>query len=283
MTGEDTPRQPWPGPVGRDELMSDLRSLGLREGQDLLIHCSLRRLGHINGGAATLLKTILEVAGPRATLVVPAQTTQNSLSSRTFLSATAGLDPEARARFVAAMPGFDPARTPSTGMGVFAEYLRTRPAAQRSGHPQASFAAIGPRARECVSVHDLDCHLGDRSPLRWLYDADAAILLLGVGYAACTAFHLAEYQLPGVAPRRSYRCFTTEGGRRVEHEFTDLDLDDSDWDLLGAALESAADQDINSGLRRGKVGPAECRLVPLRLAVDFACSWLGVRRGLVSS
>jgi len=283
MTGEDTPRQPWHGPVGRDELVSDLRSLGLREGQDLLIHCSLRRLGHVNGGAATLLKAIREVAGPRATLVVPTQTTQNSLTSRTFLSATAGLDPEARARFVAAMPGFDPARTPSTGMGVFAEYLRTRPAAQRSGHPQASFAAIGPRAHECVSVHDLDCHLGDRSPLRWLYDADAAILLLGVGYSACTAFHLAEYQLPGVAPRRSYRCFTTEGGRRVEHEFTDLDLDDSDWDLLGAALESAADQDINSDLRRGKVGSAECGLVPLRLAVDFARSWLGVRRGLVSS
>jgi aminoglycoside 3-N-acetyltransferase len=283
MTGEDAPRQAWRGLAGRDELVSDLRSLGLREGQDLLIHCSLRRLGHINGGPATLLEAILDVTGPQATLVVPAQTSGNSLSSRAFLSDTAGLDPEARARYVAAMPGFDPARTPSTGMGVFAEYLRTRPAAQRSGHPQVSFAAVGPRAYECVSVHDLDCHLGDRSPLRWLYDADAAILLLGVGYSSCTAFHLAEYQLPGTAPRRSYRCFTVEGERRVEVEFIDLDLDDSDWDLLGEALESAADQETTSGLRRGKVGSAECRLVPLRLAVDFARSWLGVRRGRASS
>jgi len=283
MTGEDTPQPSWPGLAGRDQLAADLRSLGLREGQDLLAHCSLRRVGHINGGAATLLKAILDVAGPEATLVVPTQTTRNSLSSRTFLSATAGLDPEERAQFVAAMPGFDPARTPSTRMGVFAEYVRTRPSAYRSGHPQASFAATGPGARASMAVHDLDCHLGDRSPLGWLYAADAAILLLGVGYSACTAFHLAEYRLPGVPPRRSYSCFTTEGEGRVEREFTDLDLDDSDWELLGADLESAADQDTTSGLRRGKVGSAECRLVPLRLAVDFACSWLGARRRRVSA
>lgn len=283
MTAEDTPRLPWPGLVGRDELTEDLRSLCLREGQDLIIHSSLRQLGHINGGAATLLQAILDVAGPKATLVVPTQTTRNSLSSRTFLSATAGLDPEEVARFVARMPGFDPAWSPSTGMGVFAEYLRTRPSAHRSGHPQASFAAIGPGAHACTAVHDLDCHLGGRSPLGWLYAADAAILLLGVGYSACTAFHLAEYQLPGVAPRRSYRCFITEGESRVELEFTDVDLDDSDWELLGADLEAAADQDTASGLRRGKVGEAECRLVPMRLAVDFARSWLGVRRGRVSS
>ena len=110
-------------------------------------------------------------------------------------------------------------------MGAFAEYLRTRPSASRSSHPQVSFAAIGPRARACTSVHDLDCHLGDRSPLGWLYAADAAILLLGVGYSACTAFHLAEYRLPGERPQRRYQCFTAEGGKRVEHEFTDIDLD----------------------------------------------------------
>jgi len=274
------PRPRGSGPIGRDELAAELRSLGLRRGQDLLIHCSLRRIGRIDGGAAALLDALRVVSGPEVTLVVPAQTPLNSLTSSAFLAATAGLDEEERGRFVAAMPGFDPATSPSTGMGAFAEYLRTRPSASRSSHPQVSFAAIGPWARACTSVHDLDCHLGDRSPLGWLYAADAAIVLLGVGYSACTAFHLAEYRLPGM-PRRSYQCFTAAGDARVKHEFTDLDLDDGDFDLLGAELESAAELDTSLALSQGEVGAAACRLVSLRVAVDFARSWLAVHRNQV--
>jgi aminoglycoside 3-N-acetyltransferase len=278
MMGEFTPQPPGCGLVGRDQLTAELRSLGVRPSQGLLVHCSRPRVGPGAGGAATLLDALIDVAGVEATLVVPAQTTLNSLTSSAFLGATAGLDAEKRSQFVTAMPGFDPASTPSTGMGAFAEYLRTRPSAVRSSHPQVSFAAIGFRARACMSVHDLDCHLGDRSPLGWLYDADAAILLLGAGYSACTAFHLAEYRLPEEPLRRSYHCFTTEGKTRVEHEFTDIDLDDSDFELLGAAFESTAGLDATSSLRRGQVGSAACRLVPLRMAVDFACSWLEVHR-----
>jgi aminoglycoside 3-N-acetyltransferase len=277
MIGDLDSRRPQRDPIGLDELAEGLRSLGLKRGQDLLIHCSLRQVGRIDGGAATLLNAILDVAGQKATLVVPTQTTENSLTSTAFLSATAGLDAEERARFVAAMPGFDAVSTPSTGMGAFAEYVRTRPSASRSSHPQVSFAAIGPRARACTSVHDLDCHLGERSPLGWLYAAGAAVLLLGVGYSACTAFHLAEYHGPGT-PYRSYHCFTSEGKRRVEHEFTDIELDDRDFELLGAELEAAAEQ-TGSGLQRGQVGSAACRLVPLRAAVDFARAWLPVHRG----
>jgi aminoglycoside 3-N-acetyltransferase len=283
MTAEFMPQPPGRGLVDRDQLVADLRSLGLRRGQDLLIHCSLRRIGRIDGGAAALLDALQEVAGLEATFVVPTQTTLNSLTSSTFQAATAGLDVEERTRFIAAIPGFDPASTPSIGMGAFAEYLRTRPSASRSNHPLVSFAAIGPHARACLSVHDLNCHLGERSPLGWLYAANAAILLLGVGYSVCTAFHLAEYRLPGEPPRRLYRCFMAEKGTRVEREFTGITLDDSDFALLGADLESAADLDMTYGLRRGQVGSAACRLMPLRVAVDFACSWLVIHRNRVIS
>jgi aminoglycoside 3-N-acetyltransferase len=140
-----------------------------------------------------------------------------------------------------------------------------------------SFAALGPGARACTSVHDLYCHLGDRSPLGWLYEADAAIALLGVGYSACTAFHLAEHRLPGARLRR-YHCFTNEGGMRVSRVFTDIDFDDSDFELLGAALDSAAGSDAAPVVRRGQVGSAACRLVRLRVAVDFACAWMADHR-----
>lgn len=283
MTAELTSRRPGRDLADREQLVAEFRSLGLRRGQDLLVHCSLRQMGHVRGGVATVLNAVLDVAGPEATVVVPTHTTRNSLSSNVFRTATDGLGATEYARFVAAMPGFDPARTPLNGMGVFAEYLRTRSSASRSTHPQVSFAAIGPRARACTSVHDLDCHLGDRSPLGWLYAADAAILLLGVGYSVCTAFHLAEYRQPGKPVRRSYRCFTSECGMRIETEFTDIELDDSDFEMLGAALESSAAPDTAFGPRKGRVGAAACRLVPLRTAVDFACSWLETHRRRVVS
>ncbi len=278
MTDERAPRLAGRGLIGRDQLAEDLLALGLRRGQDLLVHCSLRQIGWVHGGAATLHGAILEVAGPDATLVVPTETTWNSLTSDAFRAATAGLDATERARYIAAMPGFHPATTPSAGMGAFAEHVRTRPAAHRSSHPQTSFAAIGPRARACTSIHDLDCHLGDRSPIGWLYAADAAILLLGVGYSVCTAFHLAEYLLPDAPRLRSYHCFTTHGGTRVAHEFTDIHLDDSDFEQIGVELDSIAGWDSTAGPRRGHVGSAESRLVPFRIAVDFACSWLGNHR-----
>ncbi|MGH3158826.1 MAG: aminoglycoside N(3)-acetyltransferase [Streptosporangiaceae bacterium] len=254
--------------IGREELAAGLRGLGVQLGQHLLIHCSLRSIGPVGGGAATLLDAIREAAGPRSTLVVPAQTTLNSLTARAFMDATAGLDESGRARLVAAMPGFDPALTPSTGMGAFAEYLRTRPAATRSSHPQTSFAALGPGAAACTSVHDLNCHLGERSPLGWLYANDAAILLLGVPYSACTAFHLAEYRLPDARPVKAYHCFTAGPDGREERVFTDIDLDDSDFERLGTAMK-----ETTSFVGHAQVGSGASRLLPLRAAVDFAGTW----------
>jgi aminoglycoside N3'-acetyltransferase len=266
------------GPPGRDRLVDDLRSLGLRPGQDLLIQCSLRQVGPVEGGAAALFGAIREAAGPAATLVVPTQTTGNSLSSRAFHAATAGLSAEGRARYVAAMPGFDPGSTPSVGMGALAEYIRTYPGARRSAHPQSSFAAVGPRAAQAMSVHDLDCHLGDRSPLGWLYGAAAAILLIGVGYAQCTAFHLAEYRWTSKPRRQEYHCFTVGEGTRTALAFTDIELDDSDFELIGAALDAASWSGPDAAPRRGRVGRASCALLPMRTAVDFACASMARHR-----
>lgn len=256
-----------------DDLAGDLRALGVRPGQDLLVHSSMRRIGPVSGGPADLLRALRVVAGRRATIVVPAQTTWNSLTSRAFREATAGLDRARLNEFIAAMPGFDPASTPSAGMGAFAELVRTTAGSQRSVHPQSSFAALGPRARQAMAAHEIDCHLGERSPLGWLYRRRAAVLLLGVGYGACTAFHLAEYRLGEPVALREYRCFTARDGVRKEHAFTDLRLDDGDFDDLGAWMDG------QPFVRRCRVGSAVgCRLFPIRDAVDAALTWPPFRR-----
>jgi aminoglycoside 3-N-acetyltransferase len=260
------------GRIGYDRLKEELRALGVQAGRHLLVHSSLKAIGWIEGGPAALLEALRAVTEP-ATLVVPTQTTRNSLTSRAFLADIHGLDDDQQARHIARMPGFDPASTPSQGMGLLAECLRTHPDAVRSSHPQVSFAALGPQAQACVAVHDLDCHLGERSPLAWLEEMDADVLLLGVGYSACTALHLAEYRIGGQRTR-PYRCFAIERGVRTEREFTDIYLDDSDFPLLGAELDAGPE------VSHGRVGAAPCRLFSMCAAVDFARDWFNRHRRL---
>ncbi|MEU4675840.1 AAC(3) family N-acetyltransferase [Micromonospora sp. NPDC023737] len=261
-----------PGHIDAARLVADLRALGLTAGRDVLVHCSLRRLGRPEGGPAALASALREVLGPTGTLLVPTENAGNSTSSRAYRAATRGMDAGRLADYHAAMPGWDRAGTPSEGTGAFAEHVRLTPGALRSDHPQTSFAALGPRARELTEGHDLDCHLGERSPLGRLYAAAGWILLLGVGYQACTALHLAEYWLPVPPPRRPYSCYRLLAGRRVRLDFDALDLDDSDFAAAGQALDEAP------FVRHGQVGRAEARLMPVRDTVDFAVGWFSAHR-----
>jgi len=256
----------------RDSLAADLRALGVRSGQALLVHASMRSPGTVLGGAAEVVAALRDAVGPEGTLAVPTGTAGNSDTSRLYLNRTAGMTAEQISRYNAAMPPFDPATTPSDGMGEIAEQVRTTPGAVRSAHPQSSFAALGPMARKLADGHALDCHLGESSPLARLYEIGAWILMIGVGYSVCSAFHLAEYRYVANPPTRRYRCVIAVAGRPVWHEYQDVVLDDSDISALGADFDRA-------GLAlRGRVGRAECRLAPMAPAVDFAAEWLRQHR-----
>uniref|UniRef100_UPI001F06389E aminoglycoside N(3)-acetyltransferase n=1 Tax=Nonomuraea lactucae TaxID=2249762 RepID=UPI001F06389E len=246
--------------------------LGVRGGQVLLVHASMRALGPASGSAPAVVAALREVLGPEGTLVVPAGTSGNSDTSALYLRAITGLTAGEVAAYRERMPAFDPATTPSQGMGILAETVRTLPGAVRSAHPQTSFAAIGAHAAELMDGHDPACHLGERSPLARLYDRDAAILLLGVGYDRCTAFHLAEYRYRADPPRRLYRCVVDFGTGRRWWEYEDVVLDATDMAELGADFE------ISQNIATGQVGEAECRLIPLRKAVDYATLWYAERR-----
>lgn len=213
------------------QLRDTFAELGIRPDTPLLVHSSLRG----TGVAPSLVRdALLDALGSGGTLVVPAFTPENSDSSRAYLAATEGLTEREKAGFRAAMPPFVPDSTPCRSMGALAESVRTTPGAVRSGHPQTSFAGLGPRAAELLGRHDPACHLGEDSPLAALYAADAQILLLRVGFEVCSAFHLAEYRTTPPAPRRTYRCVVSERGNWISYE--DLVLDDSDFGLMGKRL-----------------------------------------------
>lgn len=258
-------------------LPAALSTLGVRAGDVLLVHASLRSVGPVAGGAHGVLAALRRAVGPRGTVVVPAFTPENSDTSPHYRERVRGLGPEAVEAVRASMPPYDPALTPAPSMGALAETVRTAAGARRSAHPQTSFAALGPGAARLLDRHRADCHLGEDSPLARLYEADARILLLGTGYATCTAFHLGEYRRPG-PPRRSYRCVVAPRGVRRWWSYEDVALDDADFGDLGAAFERASgDGDVRTAL----LGATPCRLVRLRAAVDFATAWLTEHRPAV--
>ena len=254
-------------PVTRRRLASDLRELGLGDGELVLLHASLSSLGWVCGGEHALLLALLDVVGPDGTLIVATQTSYNS-------------DPaEWEAPPVPAswweticdeMPAFDPARSPSRGMGRVAELLRSWPGAHRSAHPSVSFSGIGPMAEELLREHPLDNPLGEASPLGALYAADADVLLLGCGYESCTAFHLAEHRAGVREPETAHAAAFVEGDRQWL-AYEQIAYDSDEFPELGVSFER------ERPVARARVGEADGRLFGLRSAVDFATEALRAR------
>ncbi|MFC4035705.1 aminoglycoside N(3)-acetyltransferase [Streptomyces polygonati] len=255
-----------------ESLTADLRRLGVGGARALLMHSSLRSVGLVRGGSLTVVRALRRALGPGGTLVVPTFTEGNSLTSRTHRRMTAGLTDSQTLAYRERMEPFDSASTPSYGMGRIAEEVRTTAGALRSRHPQTSFAAIGPLAARVTTGHPLDCLLGERSPLGRLYDNGAQILLLGVGFEVCSAFHLSEYRVPAPVRRPYYCKVATEDGPRWI-DFSDVDLDDRDFGEVGQWVETLPHRGHGLVLR-GRVGDADARLLPLVPAVDAAASWM---------
>jgi aminoglycoside 3-N-acetyltransferase len=258
------PTPPPTGPlVTRDTVCTQLRALGVTPGETLLVHSSLSSLGWVCGGALAVVQGLLDVLGPEGTLVVPTQT--GDLSDPALWSRPP-VPEEWWKTIRAAMPAYDPLVTPSRGVGVIPETVRTWPGSSRSAHPQTSFAAIGPHARTILDGHAPDCRLGEKSPLARLEAMGARVLLLGAGYGTCTSFHLAEYRIP--APRVRVGRPGPAGWEVV----TEVAISSDRFDELGRDFER------DRTVVRGKVGAAGVRLFPVADAVAYAERWLPLHR-----
>lgn len=251
-------------PRTRASLAADLHALDLDLTRPLLVHSSLSSLGWVTGGPVSVIQALLDVVGPAGTLVMP--THSGDVSDPADWSnppVPAAWVPEIRAQ----MPAFDPALTPTLGMGRIPELFRRWPGAVRSDHPMVSFAAHGPLADELTRDHPLAMGLGEDSPLGRLYATGAQVMLLGCGFGSNTAFHLAEYRVPG-RPRCLMGSPITVDGVREWTTYEDVDLDEEPFEQIGVDFTTAGH------VRRGDVGSATAQVFDLRAAVDFAVAWM---------
>jgi aminoglycoside 3-N-acetyltransferase len=259
-------------PNSVQSLAGQLYALGVREGQTLIAHSSLRALGWTCGGAQAVIMGLLEAVGPSGTIVMPAHSGDFSDPALWENPPV----PEAWQEYIReTMPAWRPDLSPTRGVGTIPEVFRTMAGVRRSGHPQVSFSAFGLQADFVTSGHRLDSDLGEGSPLARLYDLDASILMLGTGYDTCTSLHLAEHRADWHGKRNQRQgAPIMKDGERQWVWFDIVDTDTDDFAACGADFEQARPE----AYTRGTVGLAECRLVSIIALVDYACTWFAEHR-----
>lgn len=182
--------------VDRQRILDDLRRLGLREGDHVLTHSSLKSLGQVDGGAETVIGAIRTCVGPTGTAIFPTHTW------------APGQGPDTP-------PAFN-ARTSPSVVGLISETARRTPGGVRSLSPTHSVVAFGGQAEFITGGHHRSpTPVGSDSPYDRLGQVGGKILLLGVDHERNTTLHMMEellgfayHMIPGAA---TYDIFDADG------------------------------------------------------------------------
>lgn len=257
--------------VTRAQLTADLRALGVTPGEAVMVHESVKAIGWVVGGPDAVIDALLDAIGPEGTLLKYVGTEDDPSGLAAW--------PEAVQRaYRESAPAFDPTTTRAyRGWGILTEYLRTRPGAARSGHPEGSFAALGRRAKELTADHPLQDGLGPGSPLDKLVKAGGTVLLIGCPLAHTTLIHLAEYEarLPEKRRVRYEVPMLLEGERRWV-TIEELDSSDGIVDWTGEDyFELIVRAFLAEGRgRTGRVGHATTHRMDAGELVAYAARWM---------
>jgi aminoglycoside 3-N-acetyltransferase len=170
--------------ITRQQLIEDLKRIGIKQGDSLLVHSSMSKIGYVNGGPETVIESLLEVIGKEGTLLFP-----------TFPAKGRNKD------HLETNPFFDVKNTPSQ-MGAITEHFRKMKGVFRSFHPTDPIAAMGPLADYYTNSHFAQLTpYNENSPFRKLCEKNGKILMLGTTLnGACTNLHTLEDAVDFIFP-----------------------------------------------------------------------------------
>jgi aminoglycoside 3-N-acetyltransferase len=179
--------------ISPDELTQGLLQLGLKEGDSVMMHASLEKIGTVDGGAAMIIHRLLRVIGDNGTLLMPTFTSisRHGQSHDNFTAPNCWCEGKEE-RHVPFIPELQPDKQ----LGAIAHRLCSWPRSRRSKHPGYSFVAVGKHADEVVSELKLEDPL---LPIKKLLKYNPNIILVGDDLTAATAIHLARVSKSPIA------------------------------------------------------------------------------------
>lgn len=188
--------------MNKRQLIKQLQAIGVKEGMDLMMHSSLKRIGPVDGGPDAIIDALFEVLGSGGTLIM--STVSGSVSQK--------------------QPIFHVDHTPSS-VGYLSNVFRKRDKVIRSLHPVHSLAAFGPKAEFYTEGHlQASTPWSPNHTYGRLMRNNAHILFLGVNFECNTCLHALEIEarVPGLHTRESstLKVFDTNNVcHEVEHHW----------------------------------------------------------------
>ncbi len=232
--------------VGRD-VVKGLEALGIGPGDTMLVHSSLSSMGHVEGGANTVIDTLQHVVGRDGLVVLPTHT-WDTVKRR--------------------QPVFHVSLTPSI-VGKMTEVFRKRAGVVRSWHPTHSVAAMGKRAQEFLQGHERwSTPCAKDSPYGRLVAEHGSVILLGVDLSVFTLMHGFEEwaELPWVFNREELLYTVLDNGQVLSvpsRRHTDAEGYDRDFPALEPLLRDGG------AIRYAKIGEATVRRIDAALAWEI--------------
>ncbi|HZD50084.1 MAG TPA: AAC(3) family N-acetyltransferase [Silvibacterium sp.] len=203
----------------KEQLANDFRKLGVKAGDTVMLHASVRAVGEIVGGPDQIHLALKSALTSEGTLMMYASCPRyyDELGRGNL---TAEQEREIRDQ----LPAFDPLTARSArDNGALVEFLRTYPESRVNSHV-ARFVVWGKQAEYLTSSQPWDYAFGLDSPLDRFLALGGKIVLLGSDHDAVTFLHYVEHvaDIPGKRVAR-YEVPVMEDGRRIWRPMEEFD------------------------------------------------------------
>ena len=200
--------------IRKQRIVDDLKALGLKSGDVIFLHSSLKSMGYVEGGPQTVLSALYDAISPDGTLIVP-----------TYHMPGGSIGAACREDGYV----FDPRRH-GTDLGTLPAAFLKFPGVERSIHPTHSVSASGKHAKYVTESHHTSPSIfGYGSPWQRCLELNGKVLGLGVTMGPVTFYHLLEDTVLGEFPlpvrmdaTHRLRC-RDWGGNLIEVPVTPLD------------------------------------------------------------
>ncbi len=259
--------------ITKEMLAADLSALGLRSGDWVAVHSSLRSIGWVEGGPPGVIEALRSVVGPSGGIMMPLFVKPGGIR-------------------------IDLALTP-TYLGLLPETFRKYPGVVRSAHPTHSVGILGPGGREIAEAHRHAGYLNPGSPYDQLARLGGKVLHIGCNWNSSSILHLAEVlaEVPyvhvaypewsrGVSGRHTDGSIISDVPRYVPGDSAGFYLIQEEMErrgMLRAGKVGEADSVLALAARMLEVGTELLRADPGRFLCHAAdCVVCPVGRGIIN-